>query len=421
MDLPIDLLEDIFLRLGDAADLACASAACASFRRVIVSDGRFLRRYRSVHRRQPILGLLTCSRPHGNDSIAGGRSSFHPVQWPRRAELTGAALAGAADFAFSFLPDTTGWRVREVREGRVLLSRPRAESHGFEEDLVVCDPLHRRHLEIPPIPGDLLAAAFEEHGHGGGRQTFEAFLSPPAGAGDESNDDEAASFRVVCNVMCERRSMVGAFVFSSITGRQWSRVASFSNPNYFGGNMASTSDHLCYAFNSFYRPNSPKAMLVLDMREMKFSIVNLPIESFGFDHLKVFEIQEGRLGLLLLVADHCMLRLYSRAWEGSNNNGAATEEWRHDKTVAIMQGYSWMLAGQDKGYVLLRGIPIDQYHLLWDCNLPDEEEKKLEAHYFAMDLKTLLVERLCVLKLNFHDSRRFLYASFPPPLSLPSI
>jgi hypothetical protein len=37
-DLPVDLLEDIFLRLDDAADLARASAACASFHRV-VSDG----------------------------------------------------------------------------------------------------------------------------------------------------------------------------------------------------------------------------------------------------------------------------------------------------------------------------------------------------------------------------------------------
>jgi hypothetical protein len=54
-DLPVDLLEEIFLRLDDAGDLARVSAACASFRRV-VADGRFLRRFRSMHHR-PVLRL----------------------------------------------------------------------------------------------------------------------------------------------------------------------------------------------------------------------------------------------------------------------------------------------------------------------------------------------------------------------------
>ena len=54
--LPDELLEDIFLRLDDAADLARASASCTSFRRV-VSSRRFLRRFRSLHT-PPVLGFL---------------------------------------------------------------------------------------------------------------------------------------------------------------------------------------------------------------------------------------------------------------------------------------------------------------------------------------------------------------------------
>jgi hypothetical protein len=50
--LPDELLEDIFLRLDDAADLARASAACTSFRRVVSS-----RRFRSLHT-PPVLGFL---------------------------------------------------------------------------------------------------------------------------------------------------------------------------------------------------------------------------------------------------------------------------------------------------------------------------------------------------------------------------
>jgi len=46
--------------------------------------------------------------------------------------------------------------------------------------------------------------------------------------------------------------------------------------------------------------------------------------------------------------------------------------------------------------------------------------KKLqEAHYFTLELKTLLVEKLCLLE--FDSFPNFLYASFPPPFSPPSI
>ena len=43
-----ELLEEIFLRVASSADLARASAACVSFRRLI-ADHSFLRRYRSIH------------------------------------------------------------------------------------------------------------------------------------------------------------------------------------------------------------------------------------------------------------------------------------------------------------------------------------------------------------------------------------
>ncbi|KAL6643828.1 hypothetical protein ACP70R_018594 [Stipagrostis hirtigluma subsp. patula] len=54
--LPEEILEEIFLRLDAADDLARASAACTSFRRV-VSARRFLRRFRSLHP-PPVVGFL---------------------------------------------------------------------------------------------------------------------------------------------------------------------------------------------------------------------------------------------------------------------------------------------------------------------------------------------------------------------------
>ncbi|CAD6267525.1 unnamed protein product [Miscanthus lutarioriparius] len=55
--LPDEIWEEILLRLDAAADLARASAACSSFRR-IVSEPRFLRRFRPL-RSPAVLGFIT--------------------------------------------------------------------------------------------------------------------------------------------------------------------------------------------------------------------------------------------------------------------------------------------------------------------------------------------------------------------------
>jgi hypothetical protein len=120
-DLPVDLVEKIFLRLDDAADLVRASAACTAFRRV-VTDGRFLRRFRSLHR-PPVLGLL--SRRTGSSASVGFR--FNPAAPPRRSAQAARAVARAAAFfsSSSFLPaDPTKncWHFHDARDGRVLLS-----------------------------------------------------------------------------------------------------------------------------------------------------------------------------------------------------------------------------------------------------------------------------------------------------------
>ena len=73
-----ELLEEIFLRVASSADLARASAACVSFRRLI-SNPSFLRRYRSVHP-PPLLGFL---------NTAG----FHPVEATHPSAAVARAVA----------------------------------------------------------------------------------------------------------------------------------------------------------------------------------------------------------------------------------------------------------------------------------------------------------------------------------------
>lgn len=209
---PDGILEDIFLRLDDAADLARASAACTSFRRV-VSARPFLRRYRSLYP-PPLLRFF-------GDTFSCD-DSFRHADPPHRCDPAARALVQAGSFNFSFLPDPESWRVRDARDGRVLLSRSAATTTFA--DLVVCDPLHRRYVLVPSVPGDLAASIRYREG-----TEFEPFLFP---AGEAKDEQEAASFGVIYNVFSQYK--VVTFVFSSVTGN-WCEVASFVfSPYGFG-------------------------------------------------------------------------------------------------------------------------------------------------------------------------------------------
>jgi hypothetical protein len=181
--LPDELLEDIFLRLDAADDLARASASCATFRR-IVSARSFLRRFRSLHP-QPVLGFLDCS----SHNCCG--TQFYQAQPPRKWAPAARAFAQAADLTFPFLRDPSRWRVRDARDGRVLLARTAASSSLIFDEFMVYDPLHRQYVEIPPIPVEQTAFTrypVETYTY------FETFLAP-------ADWKEESSLCVFCNVM----------------------------------------------------------------------------------------------------------------------------------------------------------------------------------------------------------------------------
>ncbi|CAN6343783.1 unnamed protein product [Urochloa humidicola] len=93
--LPDDLVEDIFLRLDDAANLVRAYAFCTSFRR-IVSERRFRLRYRSLHR-PPVLGFLDCSGHHGLDNNCISGVHFYPAELPHGSSPAARAVVRDAD------------------------------------------------------------------------------------------------------------------------------------------------------------------------------------------------------------------------------------------------------------------------------------------------------------------------------------
>lgn len=186
--LPDELLEDIFLRLDDTADLTRAYASCSTFHR-IVSGRHFLRRYRSLHR-PPVVSFLALTSGSPAPGYRRRTLRFHPAEPPH------CSAPAAADFALAFLSDPSCWRVRDVRDGRALLSRQRVAGVGFE-DLIVYGPLHRRQIQIGPIPGDL---DYPSACNGNVFKHYEPFLDPATDK-EKETEDEDMPLRVICNVV----------------------------------------------------------------------------------------------------------------------------------------------------------------------------------------------------------------------------
>jgi hypothetical protein len=386
--LPDEILEDIFLRLTTPADLACAAAVCASFRRV-ASGRRFLRRFLPPRLHPPpLLGFLEHR----------GRGGFHQAEPPYGSAPAARAVAQAVDFSFSFLPSPAGgWRVCDARDGRVLLSRSVSSSSAAFADLAACDPLHRRYVQIPRIPGHLLSSSFAPYRDDA--VEFEPFLAPD----DPGEDKDEPSFQVICSVRSWYSAVI--FVFSSVTGI-WSRVTSISFPPRRAIKDPKVLVRY-YACGCFFWVNGWDGyMLVLDPRDddVKLSLVELPrILVTRHQGLAIVDAGEDRVCVIAIDYWRHTLALHCRTWR---NNGFGPEKWQHKIVPLPEPEYYWYIKGAADGYLLLKAFPRDS-------------SQQPEALYFTLELKTMLIERLCVS--DHHICHAYLYASFPPPLSPPSI
>ncbi|XP_066359643.1 uncharacterized protein [Miscanthus floridulus] len=379
-----EILGEIFLRLDTAADLARASAACTAFLRVV----RFLRRNRSLYR-QPVIGFLECA----------GRTPFHTLSFyhaqpPHRSASSARALAEAADFTCSFVPDPGSWLLHDATGGRLLLCSDSSDNTTDFKDLVVCDPLQRRYVQIPSVPVDLTAGTFTS----GAYYHFPSFFAP-------TGEEEGSSFRVILMIYDYDKMKVTAFVFSSATS-QWRRVTfdGWKMNGYITFVLTSCCYHPHISVHKTSRLFSE--VLMLDTHKTEFSLVRTPV--LRFRQHAIIEAGEGRLGFLTI--GDGMLDLYCKAWQ---DNGVSAEEWQHEKTIPIplpdSDRYSISFCGTGDGYLLIQAIPTDSAEL----------EHMPEMHYFTLHLKTLMVERLCMLNKRVYFAH--LYANFLPPLSLPSV
>ncbi|CAL5083369.1 unnamed protein product [Urochloa decumbens] len=382
-----DVLEEIFLRVATHGDLARASAACVSFRRLI-ADPNFLRRFRSRH--PPLLlGFLG----------GVGHEAFQPVEAPHPNAPVARALCRAGVFSFDYLPDCgePGWSLSDVCDGRLLLEAEGSPVHGNGAnrfawpDLAVCDPLSRQYLLLPRMPEDLLAFLQIK---GRDINDFDDLLVP-------SGDWEETSFRVLRMVQSRTTSVV--LVFSS-TSSCWSVGASTSwdvsfhiPPRQPVLGRPQFAHGCCYCKLKYLNK-----LLKLDMNTMEFSTIDLPPDNESHS-MAIVEAAEGNLGMFSVISDIEVTSVQYYIFV-QNLSGRANE-WHIKKTIPLPDRCFYEFIGSAQGYVFLVRMRTGPF-----CNL---SQSHFEYVCFSLESKTANIQRVSGMGPSFS----YLYFGFPSSLS----
>jgi hypothetical protein len=140
---------------------------------------------------------------------------------------------------------------------------------------------------------------------------------------------------------------------------------------------------------------------MLNMHDMKLSVVDLPPGMDDNTRARVIvEAGEGMIGLFTL--SDGMLQLYYKSLQGT--------EWHHERIIPLPKPNSdWSIVHAAAGHLLLKASQLDA-----------SQFAMRGSQYFTLNLKTFLVEELCVSN-NRYTRGVFLYASFLSPFSLASI
>jgi len=203
----------------------------------------------------------------------------------------------------------------------------------------------------------------------------------------------------------KQEAKVAAVVFSSATGK-WYRVT-FEGWGGYGADMLTSCRY--YTHRSLYQTSGLFSdVLMLDTRRMEFSVVRIPSVKVCRQHA-IVEAGEGTLRLLTL--GDGVLDLYCKAWQDGH---VGAEEWRHEKRIPLPggDGLRYTFSGAGSGYLLLQAIPQDL------SELASSSQEMPKVQYFTLEVKTLLMERLCLS--NERVDFAHLYANFPL-LSLPIV
>ncbi|RLN33519.1 hypothetical protein C2845_PM03G09510 [Panicum miliaceum] len=376
-----DLHEEIFLRVASPSDLARASAACVSFRRLI-GDPPFLRRYRSIH--PPLLlGFI---------SSAG----FQPVEAPHPSAAVARAVARAADFFFDFVPRLTSlnhWHPCDARGDLVLVDWRRFTEADRKErlslDLAVCDPLSRQYLLLPPMTDDLLASVELQN-----QDMFNSGASfiPSGGMEDET------SFSVMCWMHSETKLVV--FFFNSGSD-QWTVGTSASWDDLGLHEQVDSLSSSCQcAYGCFYwKVDYANKLLKLDMGTMELSTHDLPPDHDDGE-IVIVEAGEGQIAMFSQPGAGTSLQYYNLLQNGNDRS----HEWHMKSIIPLPAQYTseCYIRGPAGGYIFLAGN--------------SKEQDVGHSAFFSLEIKSFKIEM--VSRQTFRFRYALPYFGFPPSMSL---
>ncbi|TVU00869.1 hypothetical protein EJB05_53717, partial [Eragrostis curvula] len=388
-DVPDHILERIFLRLGSSAHLVRAASACKRWRRV-VADRDFQARFRSL--RAPLVaGHYHTVDPDRDDASeqqpSGGRPA-RPVFVP-----SPTLTVDRRRFSLDFLPVSNEWEwgIVDSRGGLLLLRsktwRRWKRPTCFYPDLVVCEPLTRRHQSI------LLPSCLAGHGHLG----FFLVNGDTSGGRGGSGSIGMSSFKEA-----GRNEPVSA-VFSSGNDGGWRlrQLSSASRNN--GGISIPKEDSVTFlgrANGSFYwGTGEGGAMLVLDEATAEFTSAMLPEDVRDSYDGRTFGVVGGEDGGVRVV---CVIDNELRVYARINDGG---DLWFAEKILRLPEATS-RLPGRKVHYFQDDAVILsadDTYILL----TPQEE-----TWPFSVELETMDVERA-------QDRNRYAGPAYPCELPWP--
>ncbi|CAN6352161.1 unnamed protein product [Urochloa humidicola] len=269
-----DALGLVLERVGSHVSLIRAAAVCRRWRRA-VADAAFLRRFRSLHA-PPVAGYFHNGPPPQASVIGVEEKPRHgPVFVP-----SSPLVADPRHFSLDFLPNRAGSWTMEDSRGSLLLMVYASTRAGLP-DMLVCEPLTRRYVMVPPPPD------FDES-----CCILASFLI-------DGDTDKAggcigmSNFRVLCMLYRARARQAAVFNMGESGSTSWSEKSIDC--------IATRSQVMCHLGHAggswyFYIKGSNRTLVILDGSTGQFSHSQLPIaeneehDMWGYN----FYITEGR-------------------------------------------------------------------------------------------------------------------------------
>ncbi|XP_020184991.1 uncharacterized protein [Aegilops tauschii subsp. strangulata] len=308
-----DLLQEVFVLLPGPADLLRTALACRPFLRAARSAA-FLRRFR---RRHP----FTCP-------LLLGCHLGPPLLLPAPPIAATRRVAERGDFALSFIPRrgrpgaagaSTPWQLLDCRNGRLLL-RSRSS-----QELVVADPLARRWVSLPALPGD-----------------------HPVGYGLVADDGDYSVFQAACISRVGDTTELRAFLLSSAELR-WADVGGLAQQPNLAASRAMQANQSLY-----WTLVGGQHMLALNTATTELVVLPLPpfLRELGFDVIEKGEDVAGGLHVLTM-RGFCI-----EVWVGEDDGAGGLAWTLLDKSVRFHRAIAEMIGSEHFYHLTLDVIGV---------------------------------------------------------------